>query len=199
MQQREALSAYMDGHEVNGKFADTLCNSAELQEKWATYHTIRSVMRNERMILGADFSANMAALIEQETMDAPSVGESMKKGKSGLTLKRWAMPMMQTAIAASVCLVAVVGVNYFNAQQEVTQTAQPVLQTLPFSNSVQAVSYNSPAKDQPTEAQLERQQQRLNHLLQSHELQRRASAGQIGLSEAEKQKSQTSSTEQSAP
>lgn len=190
MQQKEALSAYMDGHDVSGEFTDTLCNDADLQQKWAHYHAIRSIMRNEKVILGSDFSNKLATLLEDEHIEpAP-----MKKER-GLTLKRWSMPIIQTGIAASVCLVAVLSVNYFNNNNEVAQAEQPVLQTMPFSNSIEAVSYNSPAKDQPTESQLEQQQRRINALLQNHELQRRSANNQVGLNEAEKQASQLSATE----
>lgn len=193
MQQRENLSSYMDGHNVNGEFTDTLCNSPELQQKWANYHAIRSVMRGEELLLGTDFSAKMADLLENEEIEKAEA-QPQKRGLL-LKLKSWGTPLMQAGIAASVCLVAVLGVNMMNANQEVVQTEQPVLQTLPFSNSVQAVSYNAPAKEQPTVEQLESQQQRINALLQNHELQRRTAVGQVGLSAEEKQKSQTSATQ----
>lgn len=193
MQQRENLSAYMDGHNVNGEFTDTLCNSPELQQKWANYHAIRSVMRGEELLLGADFSAKMADLIENEEIEK-AAAQPEKRGLL-LKLKSWSTPLMQAGIAASVCLVAVFGVNMMNANQDVAQAEQPVLQTLPFSNSVEAVSYNAPAKEQPTVEQLESQQQRINALLQNHELQRRTAVGQVGLSAEEKQKSQTSATQ----
>lgn len=191
MQQKEALSAYMDGHNVNGEFTDTLCNNADLQQKWASYHAIRSVMRNEEVMLGTDFSEKMVTLLEEEVIEPVA---TPKKGLL-LKLKRWGTPLMQAGIAASVCLVAVLGVNYFNQNEEVAQAEQPVLQTMPFSNSIEAVSYNSPAKDQPTEAQLEQQQRRINALLQNHELQRRTTNNQVGLSAEEKQKAQTSAVE----
>lgn len=197
MQNRETLSAYMDGHNVNGEFTETVCTSSELQQKWANYHTIRSVMRGEEQILGADFSAKMAALLEDEVIEAaqPTVE---KKGLL-LKLKRWSTPIMQAGIAASVCLVAVLGVNIVNSNNEVAQVEQPVLQTLPFSNSVQQVSYNAPAKEQPTAEQLEYQQRRINALLQNHELQRRTNVGAVVLSETEKEKSQISSVKENSP
>ncbi|MGQ8820556.1 sigma-E factor negative regulatory protein [Bibersteinia trehalosi] len=177
MQQRETLSAYMDGHDVNGEFTDTLCASSELQQKWADYHAIRSIMRGEEQLLGADFSAKMAALIEKEEIETAVAGDlnatTEKPRGLLLQLKRWSTPLMQAGIAASVCFAAVVGVNLMNAESEVAQVEQPVLQTLPFSNSVQPVSYNSPASEQPTVEQIEAQQRRVNALLQNHELQRR--------------------------
>lgn len=179
MQQRENLSAYMDGYNVNGEFTDTLCRSTALQQKWADYHAIRSIMRGEEQILGADFSAKMAELIENENIEkAEDKADAAVAQPRGLVLqlKRWATPLMQAGIAASVCLAAVLGVNMMNSENEIAQTEQPALQTLPFSQSAQPVSYNSPAKDQPTEVQLEEQQRRINALLENHELQRRTNA-----------------------
>lgn len=194
MQQTETLSAYMDGHEVEGKFTETLCESAELQQKWVNYHIIRSAMRGEELLLGEDFSTKMAALLENEEIE--SNVEQVKPRGLVIKLKRWATPLMQAGIAASVCLMAVVGVNMINSEDEVAQVEQPVLQTLPFTNSVQPVSYNAPSKDQPTEAQLEYQQRRINTLLQNHELQRRVNINNVTLTEEEKVKAQTSATQE---
>lgn len=197
MQQKELLSAYMDGQEVSGEFTDTLCKSPELQQKWANYHAIRSVMRGEEQLLGADFSAKMAALIEDEEIETAHEQKAAQPKGVVIKLKRWATPLLQAGIAASVCLAAVVGVNMYNNSQEVAQaTQQPALQTLPFSNSVQPVSYNAPSQDQPTAQQLEDQQRRIDILLQNHELQRRTSAAGVVPTQEEKQKAQTSSVEQ---
>lgn len=172
MQHKEALSAYMDGYNINGEFTDTLCQSGELKQTWENYHTIRSVMRNEALLLGNDFSAKMEMLLENEQIE--QVTQSEKRGIL-LKLKKWSTVLIQAGIAASVCLIAVIGVNVMQGSaDEVAQTEQPVLQTLPFSNSVQQVSYNVPEKEQPTAEQLEYQQHRINALLQNHELQLRA-------------------------
>lgn len=191
--QHEYLSAYMDGQDVDKEFVETLTNSPELQQKWASYHTIRNVMQGDEIILGVDFSAKMEALLENEEIEFQA---NVEKPKGLLLkLKRWGTPLLQAGVAASVCLVAVFGVNSFNANNEVAQT-QPVLQTLPFSNSVEAVSYNAPAKDQPTAEQLELQQRKINALLENHELQRRTNTVQgVTLSEEEKQKAKTSSNQ----
>ncbi|MEG9499072.1 sigma-E factor negative regulatory protein [Mannheimia indoligenes] len=191
--QHEYLSAYMDGQDVDKEFVETLTNSPELQQKWASYHTIRNVMQGDEIILGADFSAKMEALLENEEIESQA---NVEKPKGLLLkLKRWGTPLLQAGVAASVCLVAVFGVNSFNTNDEVAQT-QPVLQTLPFSNSVEAVSYNAPAKDQPTAEQLELQQRKINALLENHELQRRTNTVQgVTLSEEEKQKTKTSSNQ----
>ena len=65
--------------------------------------------------------------------------------------------MTQVAVAAGVCLVAVLGVQSFNSKNEASNLPEaPVLQTLPFNNAVQEVSYNAPSKDTLTSDQLEK-------------------------------------------
>lgn len=185
MQQNERLSAYMDGEETG--FAEDLLNSSDLQKKWANYHTIRNVMQGEEVILGADFSAKMAALIEEETIEAKPKGLLLK-------LKRWSTPLMQAGIAASVCLVAVLGVNYMNSQEEVAHT--PTLITNPFSSDMQAVSYNAPAKDLATPERLAQQEQRVQMIMNNQTLQQQQNAANgVTLSDAEKAKAQTSATQ----
>lgn len=198
MQQRETLSAFIDGHNVDDSFIDELCNDPELKQKWASYHAISSVMHGDEIILGDDFSARMEALLENEEIESPSskiVDEQVQLKGILLKLKHWGTPIMQAGIAASVCLVAVLGVNMMGTDSEVVQADQPVLQTQPFSDSVQPVSYNAPEKDVPTAAQLERQQDKINSLLQTNELRRRANAGSVTLTEEQKAKAQTSSVE----
>lgn len=197
MQQRESLSAFMDGHKVDDAFIDQLCNDPTLKQQWANYHTIRNVMHGDELILGDDFSAKMEALLENEEMDAPSIqAENVEKPKGMLLkLKRWGTPLMQAGIAASVCLVAVLGVNIMNTQDEIAQVEQPVLKTQPLSGSLQPVSYNAPIKDLATQENLEQQQQRINSLLQTYSLSNQPLTGSLGLSEEAKIKAQLLSAE----
>lgn len=192
MQQRETLSAFMDGHDVDEEFINELCNNPELKQKWASYHAISSVMHGDEIILGDDFSAKMEALLENEEIESSSLAvadeQPQPKGML-LKLKRWGTPLMQAGIAASVCLVAVLGVNMVGTDNDIAQADQPVLQTQPFSDSVQPVSYNAPEKDAPTAAQLEQQQNKINSLLNANELQHR--------SKPEEQKAKVESTENS--
>ncbi len=190
MQQNEILSAYMDGQKVDDGFAKTIVGNPALKQKWASYHTIRSVMQGEEILLGNDFSAKMEALIENESFEK---GVERPRGMQ-LKLKRWSMPLMQAGIAASVCLVAVLGVNFMNTSEEAAQN-EGALQTIPFlGNAGQAVSYNAPEKDLATAERLEEQQRRIETLLQNHELQRRENgADVVGASKEEKAKAQSPS------
>jgi hypothetical protein len=74
------------------------------------------------------------------------------------------------------------GVQSFNAKSTVQNSADtPVLQTLPFNNGVQEVSYNAPSKDVITAEQLEQKNKRIGAMLQSYELQRRVYADSMNL------------------
>ena len=171
--QKELLSAYMDGEEVSAELTEQLCQDKDSQESWAAYHTVRAVMRKESpVLLGADFTAKMADLIELEEVDSlPFVQK----------LKAFFAPMTQIAVAAGVCLVAVVGVQSFNAKSTSVTPENPVLQTLPFNSSVQEVSYNAPTKDVATSEQVEQKNRRIGTMLQNYELQRRMHADSLNV------------------
>jgi mclA len=187
--QKELLSAYMDGEQVNPTFTEQLCQDAELQESWEDFHTIRSIMRKEsNVVLGADFTTKMESLIATEeiqvsnTMTSQPLPQEVENAPFMQKLKAWFMPITQVAVAASVCLVAVLGVQSFNAKSTVQSAVDaPVLQTLPFNNGVQEVSYNAPSKDVMTAEQLEQKNKRIGAMLQSYELQRRVYADSINL------------------
>ena len=187
--QKELLSAYMDGEQVNPTFTEQLCQDAELQESWEDFHTIRSIMRQEsNVVLGADFTAKMEGLIATEeiqvsnAMTSQPLPQEVENAPFMQKLKAWFMPITQVAVAASVCLVAVLGVQSFNSKSTVQSAVDaPVLQTLPFNNGVQEVSYNAPSKDVMTAEQLEQKNKRIGAMLQSYELQRRVYADSINL------------------
>jgi len=168
--QKELLSAYMDGEEV----------SAELTEQL--------FMRKESpVLLGADFTAKMADLIELEEVKHVEITVSQPTPEEADSLpfvqklKAFFAPMTQIAVAAGVCLVAVVGVQSFNAKSTSVTPENPVLQTLPFNNSVQEVSYNAPTKDVATSEQVEQKNRRIGTMLQNYELQRRMHADSLNV------------------
>ena len=163
----------------------------ELQESWQAFHAVRAVMRKEStLFLGADFTAKMADLIESEEVKkvdviAMSQPEPEDSHNSAFMqkLKAFFAPMTQVAVAAGVCLVAVLGVQSFNNKNEASNLPEtPVLQTLPFNNAVQEVSYNAPSKDTLTSEQLEQKSRRIGAMLQNYELQRRMHADALNVS-----------------
>lgn len=187
--QKELLSAYIDGEQVSNEFTATLCRDQQLQQSWQNFHAIRSVMREETAVfLGADFSAKMESLIEQESAIQVSqpLPEEVQQSPFMQKLKAMFAPLTQVAVAAAVCLVAVLGVQSFNANQAEKVADTPVLQTLPFNNGVQQVSYNAPNKDVITNEQLEQKNKRMGAMLQNYELQRRLHADGVNLGQNQK-------------
>ena len=179
--QKELLSAYIDGEQVSNEFTAQLCQDVELQKSWSTYHTIRSVVREEtQVLLGADFTAKMEMLIEAEATVKVSqpTPEEVEHLPFMQKLKGLFAPTVQVAVAAGVCLVAVLGMQSLNTGNNV-QTDVPVLQTLPFNNGVQEVSYNAPARDVVTAEQIEQKNKRIGAMLQNYELQRRMYADDV--------------------
>lgn len=187
--QKELLSAYMDGEQVDAVFTEELCKNESLRQSWATYHVARAVMRKESaVILGADFTAKIADLIECEEIERVEITQSQPTPEETQRLpfmrkfKSFFAPMAQIAVAAGVCLVAVLGVQSFNAKNDVNNAPEtPVLQTLPFNDSVQEVSYNAPTKDVATADQMEQKNRRIGAMLQNYELQRRVHADTLNI------------------
>ena len=165
--QKELLSAYMDGEEVSAELTEQLCQDKDSQESWAAYHTVRAVMRKE--------VKHVEITVSQPT---PEEADSLPFVQK---LKAFFAPMTQIAVAAGVCLVAVVGVQSFNAKNTSVTPENPVLQTLPFNNSVQEVSYNAPTKDVATSEQVEQKNRRIGTMLQNYELQRRMHADSLNV------------------
>lgn len=187
--QKELLSACMDGEQVDAAFIEELCKDESLHRSWATYHVARAVMRKESaVILGADFTAKMADLIEHEEIEKTEIIQSQPTPEETQRLpfmrkfKSFFAPMAQIAVAAGVCLVAVLGVQSFNTKNDVSNAPEtPILQTLPFNNAVQEVSYNAPTKDVATTDQMEQKNRRIGAMLQNYELQRRMHADTLNI------------------
>lgn len=178
MQQKELLSALIDGEQQEQKIIDELCRDKQLQSSWHSMHLIRTVIRQESSVfLDTDFTAKIEALIADESAimleDQPSTDELQKKPLLQ-KIKPYFSPLWQIGVAAAICLVAVIGVQSFTNEQSATDEAiTPVLKTLPFNRSVQEVSYNASPKDIPSKEQIEEQNKRVAEMLESYELQRR--------------------------
>lgn len=187
--QKELLSAYMDGEQVDSAFTEELCKNESLRQSWATYHMARAVMRKESaVILGTDFTARMADLIEHEEIERVEITQFQPTPEEAQRLpfmhkfKSFFAPMAQIAVAAGVCLVAVLGVQSFNTKNDVNNAPEtPILQTLPFNSAVQEVSYNAPTKDVATADQMEQKNRRIGAMLQNYELQRRMHADSLNI------------------
>lgn len=151
---QDKLSAFIDGEYQEQDFLDTLCNDKGLQTKLLSYQLTRAAIRNEsQILLGETFSAKLAQLIEQEQAIQTKAKNYTASTHWLSTLRHrfakfkpagWLLPVGQVAVAAGVCTVAVIGTNHYLYSDNPSTVANnnPVLQTLPFANNTQPVSYS---------------------------------------------------------
>ena len=180
----ESISALVDDEVSQSELESTLQLTAEQADNanaFSRYSLIGDVLRNEQVLeANSDFAANIQAAIanvEQETADNSSVVQisSHANWRDKVTQKVKAFGQSSTgrnsfqfAIAASVALVAIVGVN--NMSQSDSEYSTPVAQTTPLVNGVAPVSYASDGvQNRPSANQMT--QSRINALITDHQQQ----------------------------
>ena len=179
---QEWVSAAVDG-EVDAQTLAELSADKDSHEQWRDYHMIGDAMRGELpKTMNLDLSASIAAAIELEPAILvpvqPKLEESQPIKKSNV------IPMFkqfgQYAIAASVALVAVVGVQNYGQDSAIDASPLPVLNTRPLVGSVTPVSLQTGSVKQNqgySNVQVMEQRQRINAYIQDHMLQQRLNNG----------------------
>ncbi|MCE9679059.1 anti-sigma factor [Shewanella sp. AS1] len=180
---QEWVSAAVDG-EVDEQTLAELAADTDSHQEWRDYHMIGDAMRGELPeMINLDLSANIAAAIENEpTMIAPKREES--KATSTAKVSN-VIPMFkqfgQYAIAASVALFAVIGVQNYNQMPELDASPMPVLNTRPLVGSASPVSLQTGPVQQQSQAmnneRVMEQRYRINTYIQDHMLQQRLNNG----------------------
>lgn len=137
---REHLSALMDG-EIDAKGRDfllrRLSGDPEMSRTWQRYHLVRSCLHQE-MASGMSIADRVAEALDDE----PALVAESRGG--------WFKPIAGTAIAASVALMAIVGINSNlmergTAAPEIEQpgfVSQPTAFDQPFSRQATPVSFS---------------------------------------------------------
>ncbi|WP_110456598.1 sigma-E factor negative regulatory protein [Shewanella algidipiscicola] len=176
---QEWVSAAVDG-EVEEQVLAELAADTDSHGQWRDYHMIGDAMRGELpKMVDLDLSANIAAAIEAEpTIIAPKRVEPAQTAPARKSAGIIPMfkPFGQYAIAASVALVAVVGVQNYNQTSELDSSPLPVLNTRPLVGSASPVSLQTGPvqKNQSfTNEQVMEQRHRINTYIQDHMLQQR--------------------------
>lgn len=114
-QQQEKLSAFMDGESDSSEVLDALKQDPELQRQWRRYHVIRSGLRQEASVAPQlDITAQVAAALENEpTIMAPQP-RSWRQRLAKAAVVPFARQTGQLAVAASVAVAVILGVQQFN-------------------------------------------------------------------------------------
>jgi len=132
---KETLSQLMDGEwqdiDEQARISE-LCSDPQLKATWARYHLIRDVMKNESVSVNTDISSRVFAALENEpahtnvtsiggaaavSVAEPAVGASSDNAVAGDTATK--KPASRSlvggfALAASVALATVFGLNFWN-------------------------------------------------------------------------------------
>lgn len=208
----ESMSAWVDG-EVD-QFQQGLSLPEQMdQETWRRYHLIGDILRDETSAAAApmqwDFSQSIAKALEQEAdlvsfAAVKSAQEQTKKAQvaveqelTAIAAKEnaqvsakvipWRQQWSQWAVAASVAVVAVLGVQNFAGQQvEPSLNPLPVLQTSGGSGSLSPVSLSAEPSLPRVEMNMQQlQQQRVGALMLEHQRQVRNMTAVESKSDAE--------------
>ncbi|MEE8059500.1 MAG: RseA family anti-sigma factor [Pseudomonadales bacterium] len=115
-QLRESLSALMDGEADELELHRLLSNvssgqRATVNETWSRYHLVRDVMKNN----GQNFEFRKLNIVQQvsDVISNESVPVVTEKSSSFFS-SPWLKPVVGFAVAASVTMVVVVGMQSFN-------------------------------------------------------------------------------------
>ena len=177
-EKQEWLSQAADNQQVTSEQLPALLQQPELQQTLQRYQLASAVLRNEAdSVLPADFSDNFASLLAQEPtyqlQTNAGILQKIKLGMRQAANAEWFKPAAHGALAASVALVAVFGVQQYQQplEQEFAMPS-PVLQTRPVAGFATPVSLSQTSVDSRFEAQeqqaMQEQQRRLQALLQAH-------------------------------
>jgi len=181
---KEWLSALVDSH-ADLKDLDQVVNQEENLDTWSRYHLIGDVMREEASTeLDLNLVDNIEAAIAQEpTIVDFGARRSLRQRivQSPIVQKssHYIGKSAQFAIAASVALVTVMGVQQYQQSAD-EYSPLPVLQTTgPVSGSIAPVSLEANTSAQ-TQREMQRdvllQQQRIKALLVDHKQQLKQNA-----------------------
>lgn len=176
-QNKEFTSALLD-NEVN--LTDESMKDVD-QGAFARYSLIGDVMRSEATSgISLNIADSVASQLENEPVHADfSAKQNDKKAdtsKGKVVSMKWWRTISQTAIAASVAVVAVIGVQQYTGQGS-EQSELPQLQSQPFLGSASPVSYSSePALQNAEQGLRELQQKRIGALVVEHQRQTREAA-----------------------
>ncbi len=183
---QEWLSAASDNYSVSAEQLDSLLSDPQLQASWLRYQLAGSVIRQELAPqLDNEFADRFSAMLDLEdshqlavetapvlqTVAATPIQPAQPAANQG-----WWKMLMQGAIAASVAIIAVIGVQQNQQTPDDALTAPlPVLQTSPIGGvaapvSLSQTSVESRFTPQQQQQQLE-QQRRLQELMQARQQQ----------------------------
>ena len=161
---REHLSCLMDGElDRNAQrfLLRRMTEDSEMKATWRRFHTVRACLHRE-LLATRDLTKRVAAALDDEPVPGASPGR----------MASWFKPVAGGAIAASVALVAIVGINsnVLDRQADPAEqpgfVSQPTSLDHPFTQSAVPVSYSEGGSAAQRTAERERIS---GHVLRHHQ------------------------------
>lgn len=179
-QKNAQISALLDNHSSLDELIGEQKTAQLDAEKLGRYALIGDLMRADTAPVLIDIADSLDAQLASEPVYAQFPQTSAKpevktpeKDSDNVVKLKWYKPAAQVAIAASVALLAVVGVQNFT-QTDAQNSEIPMLQSTPFAGAVSPVSFSTqPALDNAKQGLRELQSQRIGALVLEHQRQSR--------------------------
>lgn len=195
MADKEKISALMDGELIDKALISELSNDQDGLKVWRNYHLIGDVMRGDTLHSQWDIAEQVSLALENEPvhnqfdlaektehLDITFTESQPSPAQARRQLPAWLGQLGQVAIAASVSLAVVVGVQQYGGSDSSNLAGHkqqlPVLQTIPLAGTAEPVSLTresvqrqESAKRYQTETNVQEQRRRINAMLQDYELQ----------------------------
>jgi len=179
-QDKAEISAFLDAEEG---MSDLMAQS-EAGKTLERYSLIGDAMRaDDKEFIHLDIASKVASQLEHEPIFADFNKSELKseivkedKVPDNVVAFNWKKPFSQVAIAASVAMFAIVGVQTIPTDDaQVMTESLPMLQTVPFGGMVTPVSYSTeqPALENAASGLRKLQQQRIGALVLEHQRQTR--------------------------
>lgn len=187
---KERLSALVDNENIDAVLLDELGKDESLSSSWQHYHMIGDVMRGETpKMLDLDLTSAITDAIAQEPVHFVRKNSVRKdnvrqeSANDSSFYQKFVQPWLkvggQLAIAASVTMVVITGVQYSNSDASSTPGFEPALNVMPFAGMAAPVSLSieSPdtrqVKHEFTDEEKVKQVRRINAFVLDHQLQKR--------------------------
>jgi len=179
-QDKAEISAFLDAEEGMSDFMA----QSEAEKTLERYSLIGDAMRaDDKDFIHLDIASKVASQLEHEPIFADFNKSEVKtaavkeeKVPDNIVAFNWKKPFSQIAIAASVAMFAIIGVQTVpsDESQAITESL-PSLQTVPFGGMVAPVSYSTeqPALKNAASGLRKLQQQRIGALVLEHQRQTR--------------------------
>jgi sigma-E factor negative regulatory protein RseA len=178
MATKEQISALVDNQIDDISLLVQVGDDPEAQSLWERYHLVGDVMRGEvPALLHMDISAKVAQALENEPAILAPGRDVGKGGYVKAKVIHWMRTGGQYAIAASVTIATIVGVQQYQSNDDPYAAPTTVLNTVPITGSAAPVSLQtgnmSKKQEELTEEQWAEQRKRVAAYLQDHRLQQR--------------------------